>query len=177
MSVGSKGGSRSRSRRPLCSHGANTAVLTLTSRAAPIITVEARARSGRARVRSHLSELQSLHRSPFTTRRTLSLQNSMQLRALISNRNNSCPMSSGVRLIQMCLHRDKRQPMVRQGIKVTRTVCHQFKILGKSKELVVTGQAAHPTRFVINRRTIRMVPSREDLSSRAANMDSPEAIK
>lgn len=176
MSAGSKGGSRSRSRRPLCSHGANTAVLTLTSRAAPIITVEARARSGRARVRSHLSELQSLHRSP-STQRTLSLQNSMRLRALISNKNNSCPMSSGVRLIQMCLPRDKRQPMVRPGIKATRTVCHQFRILGKSKELVVTGQAAHPTRFVINRRTIRMVPSREDLSSRAANMDSPEAIK
>ena len=177
MSVGSKGGSRSRSRRPLCSHGANTAVLTLTSRAAPIITVEARARSGRARVRSPLSELQSLHPSPFTTKRTLSLQNSMQLQALISNKNNSCPMSSGVRLIQMCLPRDKRQLMQRPGIKATQTVCHQFKILGKSKELVVTGQVAHPMRYVISRRTIRMVPFREVRSSRVVSMDSLVAIK
>ena len=180
MSVGFKEGSRSRSRQPLCSHGANTAVLTLTSRAAPIITVEARARSGRARVRSHLSEHQSLHRSLFTTQRTLSLRNSMPHQALISynNNNNSCQMSSGVRLIQTYRPRDKRQPMGRPSIRAIRTVCHQFNILGKRQELVVTGQAALLMRYVISRRiTTRMVPFLEALSSRVVSTDSLEVIK
>ena len=179
MSAGFKGGFRSRSRQPLCSHGANTAVLMLTSRAAPIIKVGARARSGRARARSHHSEHQSLHQSHFTTQRTLSLQNSMLHPALISNNNNnnSCPMSSGVRLTRTYRLRDKRQPMARPSTRATQTVCHQFNILGKRREPVVTGQAAHPTRYVISRQITRMVPSLEALSSRAVNMDSLEVIK
>ena len=178
MLVGSKGESRSRSRRPLCSHGANTAVLTLTSRAAPIITVEARARSGRARVRSHLSEHQSLHRSLFTTQRTLSLRNSMPHQALISYNNSSCLTLSGVRLTRTFQRRDKRQPMGRPSIRAIRTVCHQFNILGKRQELVVTGQAALLMRYVISRRiTTRMVPFLEALSSKVVSTDSLEVIK
>ena len=180
MSVGFREESRSRSRPPLCSHGANTAVLMLTSRVAPIITVEARARSGRARVRSHLSEPQSLHRSLFTTQRTLSSQSSMPHQALISNNNNnnSCPMSSGVRLTRTYRLRDKRQPMGRPSIRATQTVCHQFNILGKRQEPVVTDQAALLTRYVISRRiTTRTVPFLEALSSRVVSTDSLEVIK
>ena len=163
MSVGFKGGSRSRSRRPLCSHGVSTAVLMRTSRAAPIIIVEAQARSGKARVRSHLSEPQSLHQSLSTTKRTRSLRSLMRLDRN-SNNSNSCLKSSGIRFSQTRLTRDKLQPMERRrpSIKATLTVCHQFNTLDKRREpVVITGQPARPTRYAISRRTTRMVPSHE----------------